>query len=239
MIIFPALDLRHGKCVRLLQGRATDETVYSEDPVAVARMWEAEGARWLHLVDLEGAMSSGTENRALAKRIIREMGIPVQFGGGVRTMADFREMLEAGAGRVILGTAAIENSELLSEALSMYRERVVVGLDAKEGWVVTRGWNQVERLEALAFARALAKKGLIRVVYTDTLRDGMLGGPNLTTTRQMAEKSGLKVIASGGVSSLEDLRSLKQLEPYGVEGVIVGKALYERRFSLAEALERG
>jgi len=239
MIIFPALDLRHGKCVRLLQGRATQETVYSEDPVAVARMWEAEGARWLHLVDLEGAMSSGTENRALAKRIIKALGIPVQFGGGVRTMADFREMLEAGAGRVILGTAAIENSELLSEALSMYRERVVVGLDAKEGWVVTRGWNQVERLEALAFARALAKKGLIRVVYTDTLRDGMLGGPNLTTTRQMAEKSGLKVIASGGVSSLEDLRSLKQLEPYGVEGVIVGKALYERRFSLAEALERG
>lgn len=239
MIIFPALDLRHGKCVRLLQGRTTDETVYSEDPVAVARMWEAEGASWLHLVDLDGAMSSGTENRALAKRIIKALGIPVQFGGGVRTMADFREMLEAGAGRVILGTAAIENSELLSEALILYRERIVVGLDAKEGWLVTRGWNQVERLEALAFAQALAKKGVLRAVYTDTLKDGMLAGPNLAATRLIAEGSGLKVIASGGVSSLEDLRSLKQLEPYGVEGVIVGKALYEKRFSLEEALECG
>jgi phosphoribosylformimino-5-aminoimidazole carboxamide ribotide isomerase len=239
MIIFPALDLRHGKCVRLLQGRATQETVYSEDPVAVARMWEAEGARWLHLVDLDGAMSSGTENRALAKRIIRVLGIPVQFGGGIRTMADFHEILEAGAGRVILGTAAIENSELLSEALTLCRERVVVGLDAKEGWVVTRGWNQVERLDALAFAQALVKRGVLRVVYTDTLKDGMLAGPNLTTTRRMAEGSGLKVIASGGVSSLEDLRSLKQLEPYGVEGVIVGKALYEKKFSLEEALECG
>jgi phosphoribosylformimino-5-aminoimidazole carboxamide ribotide isomerase len=202
-------------------------------------MWEAEGASWLHLVDLDGAMSSGTENRALAKRIIKALGIPVQFGGGVRTMADFREMLEAGAGRVILGTAAIENSELLSEALILYQEGIVVGLDAKEGWLVTRGWNQVERLEALAFAQALAKKGVLRAVYTDTLKDGMLAGPNLNATRLIAEGSGLKVIASGGVSSLEDLRSLKQLEPYGVEGVIVGKALYEKRFSLEEALECG
>jgi phosphoribosylformimino-5-aminoimidazole carboxamide ribotide isomerase len=184
-------------------------------------------------------MSSGTENRALATRIIKALGIPVQFGGGVRTLADFREMLEAGAGRVILGTAAIENSELLSEALILCRERVVVGIDAKEGWVVTRGWNQVERLEALAFAHALAMRGVQRIVYTDTLKDGMLAGPNLTTTRQMAERSGLRVIASGGVSSLEDLRSLKRLEPYGVEGVIVGKALYEKKFSLKEALECG
>jgi phosphoribosylformimino-5-aminoimidazole carboxamide ribotide isomerase len=237
MIIFPAIDLRYGKCVRLLQGRAEREAVYSEDPVAVAQMWEAEGAEWLHLVDLDGAMSSGTGNRAMAKRIFKALKIPVQFGGGVRAIADLGEMLEAGAGRVILGTAAIESSRFLSEALTLSPERVVVGLDAKEGWLVTRGWNQVERLEAFAFARTLVGRGVLRIVYTDILKDGMLTGPNLAATRRMAEGSGLKVIASGGISSLEDLRSLKQLEPYGVEGVVVGKALYEKRFSLAEALE--
>lgn len=237
MIIFPAIDMRNGKCVRLLQGRAEHETIYFEDPVAVAEQWQSEGAEWLHLVDLDGAMSSGTDNRGFAKKIFRTLRIPVQFGGGVRSMSDLQELLEAGASRVILGTAAVEDVDFLSKALARFSDRIVVGLDARDGLVATKGWKQVEQLEVLEFAASLSRKGLRRIVYTDISRDGTLTGPNFEATRRVAEKSGLKVIASGGVSSLEELRRLKLLEVCGVEGVIIGKALYEKRFSLKEALE--
>lgn len=236
MIIFPAVDIRNGKCVRLLQGRIEHETTYFEDPVAVAQKWESEGAEWVHLVDLDGAMSSGTDNRAIAKRIFKTLRIPVQFGGGVRKMSDLEEFLEAGARRVILGTAAVRRADFLSEALARFSARVVISLDTKEGFIATQGWSQVEKLEALQFARTLAQRGVQRIVYTDISKDGMLTGPNFEATRRVAEESGLKVIASGGISSLEDLGRLKQLEPYGVEGTIIGKALYEGRFSLKEAL---
>jgi phosphoribosylformimino-5-aminoimidazole carboxamide ribotide isomerase len=236
MIVFPAIDMRNGKCVRLLQGRAEQETVYFEDPVAVAERWQAEGAEWLHLVDLDGAMGSESNNRDLAKRIFQTLKIPVQFGGGVRSMLDLEELLEAGAARVILGTAAVENADFLSTALARFSDRIVVGVDARDGLVATKGWKQVERLDALEFATSLIQKGLCRIVYTDISRDGALTGPNIDATRRVAEKSGLNVIASGGISSLEDLLRLKPLELCGVEGVIVGKALYEKRFSLQEAL---
>ena len=236
MIIFPAVDIRNGKCVRLLQGRVEEETIYFEDPVAVAQQWESEGAEWLHLVDLDGAMSSGADNRALAKKIFKTVRIPVQFGGGVRQMSDLQDLLEAGAGRVILGTAAVSAADFLSNALARFSMRVVVGLDAKDGFVATQGWSQVGKLEALPFARMLSERGVQRIVYTDISKDGTLTGPNLEATRRVAEASGLKVIASGGISSLADLSRLKQLEPYGVEGTIIGKALYEGKFSLKEAL---
>jgi phosphoribosylformimino-5-aminoimidazole carboxamide ribotide isomerase len=236
MIIFPAIDMRNGKCVRLLQGRAEHETIYFEDPVAVAEQWQSEGAEWLHLVDLDGAMSSGTDNRGFAKKIFRTLRIPVQFGGGVRSMSDLQELLEAGASRVILGTAAVEDVDFLSKALARFSDRIVVGLDARDGLVATKGWKQVEQLEVLEFAASLSRKGLRRIVYTDISRDGTLTGPNFEATRRVAEKSALKVIASGGISSLEELRRLKLLEVCGVEGVIIGKALYEKKFSLKEAL---
>ena len=239
MIIFPAIDMRQGKCVRLLQGRADQETVYFQDPVAVAHRWEAGGAAWLHLVDLDGAMSEESGNRAIAKRIFGALRIPVQFGGGVRSMEDVEEILEAGAARVVVGTAAVQHPEFLAEAVQRFAERIVVGIDARDGRVATHGWNQVGSLETVTFAQALVRSGVQRVVYTDISKDGMLGGPNLEATKRLSVESQLKVIASGGVASLDDLRALSGLEPTGVEGAIVGKALYERRFTLKEAIEAG
>lgn len=236
MIIFPAVDMRQGKCVRLVQGRAQEETIYSDDPVVMARQWCDQGASWLHLVDLDGAMVQGRNNRTIARRIFRALPIPVQFGGGVRTLSDVQELLAAGAARVILGTAAVERPDLVEEALSRHPDRVIVGLDARDGLVATRGWNRVESLQVLPFARELARRGVPRIVYTDISRDGTLKGPSLEAIGQVAQGSGLKVIASGGVSSLQDLARLKALESRGVDGVIVGKALYEGRFSLGQAL---
>ncbi len=237
MIIFPAIDMRHGKCVRLLQGRAEAETIYYDDPVSVAKRWQDEGAAWLHLVDLDGAMSKGKENRAVAKKIFKALRIPVQFGGGVREMIDLEEVLESGASRIILGTAAVKHPEFLEEAAVRFSEKVVVGLDARDGFVATQGWNEIERVTAIDFAKSLSARGIQRIIYTDISKDGMLSGPNLTATKRLAEESRLKVIASGGVSSLEDITHLKQLEICGVEGAIVGKALYESKFTLKQAIE--
>ena len=237
MIIFPAIDIRHGQCVRLQQGRADAETIYFKDPVAIARHWESQGAAWLHLVDLDGAMSNSGQNREIAKRIFSTLSIPVQFGGGVRSLEILAELIEAGASRVILGTAAVENGRFLKESLDRYEDRIVIGIDARNGMVATKGWKQVESIDAISFAKDLSQLGARRTVYTDISKDGMLTGPNLEATRLMIEQSGLRVIASGGVSCLEDLRHLKQLEPLGLEGVIVGKALYEQKFTLGDALE--
>jgi phosphoribosylformimino-5-aminoimidazole carboxamide ribotide isomerase len=237
MIIFPAIDMRNGQCVRLQQGRADAQTIYFADPVATARDWEIQGAGWLHLVDLDGAMSAESENREIAKRIFSAISIPVQFGGGVRNLKILSELIEAGASRIILGTAAVSDPLFLEEALRRYADQIVIGLDVKHGRVATRGWNQVESIDALSFAKNLSQRGVHRVIFTDISKDGMLTGPNLEATHQMIVESGVRVIASGGVSSLEDLRQLRQLESLGLEGVIVGKALYEKKFTLAEALE--
>jgi phosphoribosylformimino-5-aminoimidazole carboxamide ribotide isomerase len=236
MIIYPAIDMRQGKCVRLLQGEASRETIYFDDPVSVAVGWEAEGAQWLHLVDLDGAMTTDRQNRVLAKQIFRSLKIPVQFGGGLRRMEDLEEIFSAGVSRAILGTAAVENQKFLMAALERFGDGIGIGIDARHGQVATRGWQQLEALSALDFAKSLATLGARRLVFTDISRDGMLGGSNMAATRQVAEASGLAVIASGGISSLDDLRQLKTLETSGVEGVIVGKALYERKFTLAEAM---
>jgi phosphoribosylformimino-5-aminoimidazole carboxamide ribotide isomerase len=237
MIIFPAIDLRRGKCVRLLQGRAEHETIYSDDPVEMALRWQGDGASWLHLVDLDSAMSTASENRRIAKEIIRALTIPVQFGGGVRNESDLDEILNGGASRVVIGTAAFRDPEFLKRAIERHSDRIVVGLDARNGLLATHGWNQVEEVKALTFAKSLVQTGVQRVVYTDISRDGMLSGPNWVATEQLARETGLRVIASGGVASLEDLRVLKLLGSSGVEGVIVGKALYEGKFSLREAIQ--
>ncbi len=181
----------------------------------------------------------GLGNREIAKRIFTALRIPVQFGGGLRTMQDVEEILDAGAARVVVGTAAVQHPEFLAEALQRFGERIVVGIDARDGRVATHGWNQVGSLEAVAFAQSLARSGVQRVVYTDISKDGMLVGPNLEATKRLSADSQLKVIASGGVASLDDLRALRGLETIGIEGVIVGKALYERRFTLKEAIESG
>lgn len=238
MIIIPAIDLRGGRCVRLTQGRAADETVYSENPVTVARRWYDAGAEILHIVNLDGALGTGDrDNLKALERILYEVNIPIQFGGGVRTFDDVRRLDELGATRIVLGTTALENPVLLEHIVGEFGSTVVVGIDARDGKVAVRGWEKVSSIDAVELAKRVADLGVERVVYTDIERDGMLTGVNLDATREIAETSGLKVTASGGVSSLDDIYALKDLEEFGVDSVIIGKALYEGTFTLEDALD--
>ncbi len=238
MIIIPAIDLRSGRCVRLTQGRKQDTKVYDEDPVALALRYQAEGATWLHLVDLDGAFSDpNSDNRRVVSEIVSQVKIPVQFGGGLRSLADLQQVIELGVSRTILGTLAVEAPDIVTAALRLYGpKKLAVGIDARDGRVMTRGWNSDGGQSALELAQGVGGLGIERIIYTDIARDGMLSGINLEQTRLIARESGLKVTASGGVSSLADLEQLKPANEDGVDSVIVGKALYEGRFTLAEAL---
>ncbi|MGE5508789.1 MAG: 1-(5-phosphoribosyl)-5-[(5-phosphoribosylamino)methylideneamino]imidazole-4-carboxamide isomerase [Chitinophagales bacterium] len=235
MIIIPAIDLRGGRCVRLYQGRFDAETAYADDPVAVARRWRDEGAPRLHLVDLDGARTG--ECRALeALRAIAALGVPVEFGGGIRTLDKLAAVLEAGARWAILGTAAVTDPPLVREACRRYPGQVMVALDARNGRIATAGWDTDAGVPAGAVGLQVREAGVEEVIYTDISRDGTLAGPNLPATRELARATGLKVIASGGVGSLADLRHLKEAEADGVIGAIVGKALYEGTVRLPDAL---
>jgi len=242
--LFPAIDLRRGRCVRLRQGDPDAETVFSDDPAAMARYWAAQGATWLHVVNLDGAFGDARAaflqlplNLQRLQEIRTAVAIPIQFGGGVRALDDIALALELGATRVVLGTAAVQNPDLVRDALARFGpERIVIGIDARDGRVATHGWRQISELRALDLARAMADAGVQRIVYTDISRDGMLSGVNLAGSVDLARASGLKVIASGGVSSLDDIRALAAHEADGVEGVIVGQALYTGQFTLPEAL---
>jgi len=238
MIIIPAIDLRGGRCVRLTQGRASDETIYSENPVAVARRWYDAGAEMLHIVNLDGALGKGDrDNLKALERILYEVNIPIQFGGGVRTIDDVRRLDELGATRIVIGTTAIESPVILEHIVSEFGSTIVVGIDARDGIVAVRGWEKLSSVDAVTFAKHVADLGVERVVYTDIERDGMMTGVNLEATREIAETSGLWVTASGGVSSLDDIYALKEIEDYGVDSVIIGKALYEGAFTLEDALD--
>jgi len=238
MLIIPAIDLRDGRCVRLKQGRRHDVKVYDGDPIEIARGFEGAGARMLHVVDLDGAFADANSNsRKVVRRIIRALEIPVQFGGGLRTVTDVQQMIEYGAAQVVIGTLAAESPETLEKFVQLFGFRICVGIDARAGKVLTRGWEKEEELVATDLARRVADAGVDRVVYTDVARDGMLGGVNLEQTCAIAREAGLSVTASGGVSSLSDIRQLKSIQRCGVDSVIVGKALYEGRFTLQEALK--
>jgi phosphoribosylformimino-5-aminoimidazole carboxamide ribotide isomerase len=237
MIVIPAIDLKQGRCVRLLQGRKSDVTVYSDDPVAMAQEFAAAGAEMIHVVDLDGAFSeAGSPNRAVVKRIVAAVEVPVEFGGGVRTLADAQELCESGVERVVLGTVAAESPELLKEFVSRFSSRICVGIDARDGQVMTRGWEAASSVMAVDLAREVADCGVERVIYTDISRDGMLVGPNVEQTLAVAQAANVKVTASGGVSSLDDLRRLRDLDEPRIDSVIVGKALYEGKFKLEEAI---
>ncbi|MDQ0285926.1 phosphoribosylformimino-5-aminoimidazole carboxamide ribotide isomerase [Desulfofundulus luciae] len=236
MLIIPAIDLRAGKCVRLVEGRLDRETVYSDDPVAVARLWEDQGARWLHVVDLDGAFTGEPKNWDMIRGILSAVRIPVQVGGGIRDMAVIEQLLELGAARVILGTVAIINPGMVAEACTRYGESIVVGIDARNGKVAIEGWGVTAEKNALELAAEMKGLGVKRVVFTDIWRDGTLKGPNLAVVEEVARSTQLKIIASGGVSSLADLRALKAMEPLGVEAVIIGKALYAGTINLRDAL---
>jgi phosphoribosylformimino-5-aminoimidazole carboxamide ribotide isomerase len=253
MIVFPAIDLRQGRCVRLRQGRAEDETVYGDDPAAVARAWVAQGARWLHVVNLDGAFgtpATGTRRPVNLERLVEICAAvpatPVQFGGGLRSLDDVATALELGATRVILGTVAVQDPGLVAEALQQFGpERIVVGIDARDGRVATHGWQQTTDVTAAVLGQAMRDRGVTTVVYTDIARDGMLSGVNVQATADLARTSGLRVIASGGVASLADLVHLRAAQArlaHGgsagrIEGVIVGQALYTGAVSLPDAME--
>lgn len=230
----PAVDIRGGRCVQLVRGDFDQQRVYGDDPVEMARRWVDDGARWLHVVDLDGAREGARPNAAVVRRLLAAVSIPVQVGGGVRSLEAAQALVADGAARVIVGTLAVEQfGELRHWVEVLGSERLVVGVDARDGRVATRGWAHLTEVEVETFCQALAREGVRRILLTDIARDGMLQGPNVALVRTIAAHRSLAVLASGGVTRLEDLR---QLAEAGAEGAIVGTALYERRFRLAEAL---
>lgn len=236
MIIFPAIDIRGGRCVRLRQGRADQETVYGEDPAAMGQKWQAEGAAWLHVVDLDGAFGARPQNFEVIRRLREAVTIPIQLGGGLRSLETLEAYLEMGIDRLILGTAVLKNPELVVQALRRYPGRIALGLDARDGFLAVEGWTETSRRTAVEVARELAPLKPAALIYTDISRDGVKRGVNLKATRALAEAVDLPVIASGGVSSLTDIQALLPLEPLGVIGVITGRALYDGSLSLKEAI---
>jgi phosphoribosylformimino-5-aminoimidazole carboxamide ribotide isomerase len=241
MIIFPAIDLRRGRCVRLRQGDPAAETVFGDDPAAMARQWVGQGAQWLHVVNLDGALGDqglGALNLQRLAEIRAAVALPIQFGGGLRTLDDVALALELGATRVVLGTAVVQQPELAAAAVQRFgAEAVVAGLDARAGRVATHGWQAVSDVHVHDLGRRLREAGVLRAVYTDIGRDGMLSGVDAEGSAELASQSGLRVIASGGVRDLDDIRRLKAMEDQGIEGVIVGQAIYTGHLDLRQAID--
>ena len=239
LTIYPAIDLKDGACVRLRRGEMADATVYSDDPGAQARAWQAAGFAWLHVVDLNGAFAGHSVNAEAVAAILANVTIPVQLGGGLRDMEGIARWLSAGMRRVILGSAAAKNPALVLEACREFPGRIAVGIDARDGFVAVEGWAETSELRAVELAQRFEDAGVAAVIYTDIARDGMLGGLNIDATLDLAARISMPVIASGGVGSLADIAALKQAmvgAPGAVDGVIVGRALYDGRVAPAEAL---
>ena len=234
MIILPAVDIKDGQCVRLYQGDYAQLTTYDADPVQVAQRWQAAGASWLHVVDLDGAASGQPVNSDLVARMRAATSLHIEVGGGMRSLAHVQHMLDVGVDRVILGTVALTDRNLLEQALARWGERIAVGLDARDGWVAIAGWRETSRVQATALATELTTVGVQRFIYTDIARDGALRGPNLNTLKEMQRATPRPLIASGGVSSIDDLRSLAALT---VEGAIVGRAIYTGDVNLVAAIQ--
>ena len=236
MKIFPAIDIRGGKCVRLFKGDFAQETVFSDSPTDMAQKWESEGAEFLHLVDLDGARAGHSENLATVKDILAAVTIPVELGGGIRTMENIDEVLALGVRRVILGSVAVRDPELVREACAKYGDRIVVGIDAKDGIVAVDGWGVSGDVDVITLAKKMKGAGVRTIIYTDISRDGTLSGVNVEATAKLARESGVNVVASGGVKDLDDIRALLPFERDGIEGVIVGKSIYTGSLDLRKAI---
>jgi phosphoribosylformimino-5-aminoimidazole carboxamide ribotide isomerase len=236
MLIIPAIDLKDGQCVRLRQGRAEDITVFSDDPVATGLKWQEAGAKLLHVVDLDGAFSSEPKNLKSIQALREALSIPIELGGGIRTLETVAAYIELGIDRLILGTVVLKDPDLAAHACAGYPGRIVFGLDAKDGFLAVKGWTETSRKTVLELARDLAKLRPAAFIYTDIARDGVKTGVNLAATRALAESVDIPVIASGGVSSLDDIKALLPLEPLGIIGVITGRALYDGSLDLKEAI---
>ena len=236
MIIIPAIDLKNGKCVRLLQGMMDKETVFSDNPESMAKRWEDEGAQILHIVDLDGAVGKKMQNLDSIKKILKSVNIPVQVGGGIRNTDTIKILLDLGVKRVIIGTEATKNPDLVINACKEFPDKIIVGIDARNGFVAIEGWTQTTRIKAVDLAKQFENCGVAAINFTDIHRDGMQTGPNIKETRQLAEAVSTPIVASGGVSTIEDIKDLVSIYNSGVIGVIVGKALYSGTLIFQEAV---
>ncbi|MBO1002347.1 1-(5-phosphoribosyl)-5-[(5-phosphoribosylamino)methylideneamino]imidazole-4-carboxamide isomerase [Pseudogracilibacillus auburnensis] len=234
MIIFPAIDILDGKCVRLIQGDYNQERVYSDSPIAMAKEWEEKGAEYIHIVDLNGAKTGQSINKDIIQEIATTVSIPIQVGGGIRSLETIKEYIEAGVSRVIIGTAAINDQEFLREAVEKFGEKVAVSIDARNGYVATDGWTDTSDVLALDLVKILEEIGVTTIVYTDIAKDGMLQGPNLAEQQTINEATKIDVIASGGVTTKEDVENL---EAFNIYGVIIGKALYDGKLEFESLME--
>jgi phosphoribosylformimino-5-aminoimidazole carboxamide ribotide isomerase len=237
MILFPAIDIRGGKCVRLTEGRFDKETIFADNPIDMAMRWENEGAQYLHLVDLDGALAGKPMNLEVIATIAKTVAIPVQLGGGIRNLDTIAQILEVGVQRVILGSIAVRQPELVEAACKEYGDRIVVGIDARDGLAAVEGWGVAGGIGAEELAKKMAQVGVARIIYTDISRDGTLSGVNVSATAALAKVSGIPIIASGGVRDLADIEAIKKAAGDGIEGVIVGKAIYTGSLCLADALK--
>ncbi|MCY7909006.1 1-(5-phosphoribosyl)-5-[(5-phosphoribosylamino)methylideneamino]imidazole-4-carboxamide isomerase [Bacillus inaquosorum] len=236
--LYPAIDMRNGKCVRLVQGDYNKETIYGDSPYDMAALFASEGAEWIHLVDLDGAKEGKRVNDRHVIEIAQKLDLKVEIGGGIRSESDVYEYLSAGVDRVILGSSAVSNPPFVKKMLKQYGEKIAIGLDARNGFVSTEGWLETSTLKATELGKELANEGAEVFIFTDIATDGMLSGPNIESTVELAKETGKSVIASGGVSSVVDLEALARYQANGVSGAIIGKALYTNQFTLSEALER-
>jgi phosphoribosylformimino-5-aminoimidazole carboxamide ribotide isomerase len=236
MIIIPAIDLKNGQCVRLEQGLMDRDTIYNDDPADQARSWQEQGGELLHIVDLDGAFAGKPRNSEAIRDIVRAVDIPTELGGGIRDLETIENYLNLGIGRVVLGSVAKENPALVEEACRLFPGRIVVGIDARDGLVAIHGWKDVTAERAVDLALRMESFGVEAIIYTDIARDGMMTGPNIEATRALAEAIGISVIASGGISSLQDIENLMTVEGSGIQGAITGKALYSGALNLREAV---
>lgn len=236
MVLVPAIDMLNGQCIRLYKGDYNKVTVYG-DPVEIGKKWQEMGAEMIHLVDLDGAEAGNPKNLEVIKKLVETLDIPLELGGGIRSMDTIKMYLDLGVQRVILGTAAVENMALVACAAAVYGNRIIIGIDAQDGIVKTKGWLNDTKIKALTLAYDMKELGVERIIYTDINRDGTLTGPNLAETEALARESGLRITASGGMSSMKDIKAVMKLEQYGVDEVILGKALYENKIDLIEALK--
>lgn len=236
MRIYPAIDIKDGSCVRLFKGRFSDVTVYGDNPAEMAKKWEALGGEFIHVVDLDGALKGRGVNAHIIKEICKTVDVPVQTGGGIRTMEDIEAKLNLGINRVIIGTKAVQNADFVKRAVDKYKEKIVIGIDAHDGYVAISGWEEVSEFKAVEFAKKMAEIGVKTIVYTDIATDGTLGGSNVLAMEEMAKAVDADIIASGGIGNADHIRALL---PTGVEGVIVGRALYTGNVELEEAIKIG
>ncbi|HPW99236.1 MAG TPA: 1-(5-phosphoribosyl)-5-[(5-phosphoribosylamino)methylideneamino]imidazole-4-carboxamide isomerase [Sedimentibacter sp.] len=234
MILLPAIDIKDNKCVRLTQGKFDKLVVYSDDPGEMAKKWESMGAEYLHVVDLDGAKNEGFQNRRSIEKIAKSISIPMQAGGGIRSEERVKDLINIGVDRVIVGTMAIENRELLTKLVKNYKDHIAVSIDALKGKVATRGWQRVENVDSIEMCKALESMGIRTIVYTDISKDGMLSGPNFDIYKELSTKTIINIIASGGVTTLEDIKKLREMNLYGA---IIGKALYDGRLDFKDALK--